>query len=84
MSAELRDFRCKLTVEADVVLDAEARAFGRDKTDIVRQILHEWALKKIMAANVLHRNLRSEGLSGASGGAAGGDGGIEGANRVES
>jgi len=66
MSAELRDFRGKITVEADVVLDAEARAFGRDKSDIAREILHNWALKKIMAANVLGRRLRGEGLGSPS------------------
>lgn len=78
MSAELRDFRGKITVESDLVLDSEARAFRRDKTDIVRQILHEWALKKIMAANVLKRRMQAEGITGGSSGRAVGDEGIEG------
>ena len=65
MSLELRDFRGKITVETDVALEAQARAFKRDKSDIAREILHNWALKKIMEANVLHRTMKSEGLSGA-------------------
>lgn len=64
MSAELRDFRGKITVEADLALESMAQAFKRDKSDIAREILHNWALKKIMEANVLARRLRAEGLDG--------------------
>jgi hypothetical protein len=66
VSAELRDFRGKITVEADLALDSMAQAFKRDKSDIAREVLHNWALRKIMEANVLARRLKAEGLDGAS------------------
>jgi hypothetical protein len=66
MSAELRDFRGKITVEADVALESVAQAFKRDKSDVAREVLHNWALRKIMEANVLARRLKSEGLDGDS------------------
>jgi hypothetical protein len=69
MSADLRDFRSKITVETDLALDAMSRAFKRDKADIAREVLHTWALRKIMEANVLSRLMRAEGVSGASQGA---------------
>jgi len=68
MSLELKDFRGKLTVETDAVLDAEARVHGQDKSEIVREIMHAWALRKINAATVLHRIMKSEGLAAADGG----------------
>lgn len=73
MSAELRDFRGKITVEADLALESMAQAFKRDKSDIAREILHNWALKKIMEANVLARRLRAEGITGEDGRNSGSD-----------
>ena len=64
MSAELRDFRGKVTAETDMALEAMSRAFKRDKSDIAREVLHTWALKKIMEANVLARMLNTEGITG--------------------
>lgn len=73
MAAELRDFRGKITVETDIALEAMAQAFKRDKSDIVREILHNWALRKIMEANVLARRLKAEGIAGNGQGEAGSD-----------
>jgi hypothetical protein len=66
MSAELRDFRSKITPQTDMALDAMSRAFKRDKADIAREVLHQWALRKILEANVLSRLLRTEGVSSAA------------------
>lgn len=68
MSAELKDYRGRITAEADCVLEAEAQSTGRDRQEIVREILHEWALKRIHGASVLERLLRREGLGGIGGG----------------
>lgn len=71
MAAELRDFRGKITVEADIALESMAQAFKRDKADVAREVLHNWALKKIMEANVLTRRMRGEGIGGEDGGSSG-------------
>lgn len=68
MSAELRDFRGKITPETYLVLEAEGVAFDRDKADIAREVLHAWALRKIHESTVLARLMQVEGISGATGG----------------
>lgn len=64
MSAPLKDFRGKVTPETDCVLEAEARTTGRERQEIVRSILHDWALDRIHGASVLHRLLEVQGLEG--------------------
>lgn len=71
MAVELRDLRAKITVEADAALDAESRTSGRDRSEIVRDVLHAWASDRIDMAKLLLRRLESEGLGEASGGGAG-------------
>lgn len=64
MSAELKDFRGKLTTETDCVLEAINRVSGRDRSEIVREILHKWAIEKIHENSVLTGLLAREGLGG--------------------
>lgn len=64
MSAPLVDVRCKITAEADCVLEAVARTTGRDRSEIIRDWLHERALTHIAEARLLDKLLRSEGLRG--------------------
>ena len=71
MGVELKDFRGRITPEADCVLEAEARSTGRDRQEIVREILHEWAERRIHGASVLHNLLRAEGLKGIAEGTTG-------------
>lgn len=71
MSTELKDFRGKITVEADCVIEAEARTTGRDKAEIVREWLHDEALRRIRAATLLDRLLRAEGEPGIAEGGSG-------------
>lgn len=69
MSLPLIDLRAKVTPEADAVLEAVQRATGKDKSEVVRDVLHKWAMNEIHAASVLQSILQREGLSGANGGA---------------
>lgn len=80
MSIELKDFRGKITAEADCVLEAESRSTGLERQEIVRNILHEWAMKRIHGATVLQRLLRAEGLPGVGEGVSGNVGESQGAS----
>lgn len=61
MSLDLKDFRGKITPDTDIALEAHARATGRDKAEIARQVLDEWARTQIHVATVITRLTRSEG-----------------------
>jgi hypothetical protein len=64
VSLPLRDLgRFRITIEADLALEAEHRASGRDKSEIARDVLHAWSLRKIEEAKVLSKLLNVEGLS---------------------
>lgn len=65
MSADLVDLRAKITVETHCALAAEARALDVDRAEVVRAVLHEWAMKRIHGASVLNACLRAKGLGGA-------------------
>jgi hypothetical protein len=71
MSLELVDLRSKITVEADICLEAEALATGKDKSEVVREVLQAWALSRITVCNVVIKRLEAQGLgrdlSGTSG-----------------
>jgi hypothetical protein len=71
MSEPLKDLRAKVTPETDAVLEAVARATGRDRSEIVREVLHDWALIEIGKASMVHKMLRAEGLPGIGEGIAG-------------
>ena len=71
MSVPLQDHRTKITPETEAVLEAVNKATGRDMSAITRDVLHQWAVKEIHAANVLHGILAREGLAGEPKGIAG-------------
>lgn len=64
MSLDLKDLRAKITPEADAALEARAASTGKEKAEIVRELLHEWALSQIQMAKLLDRRLKAEGFSG--------------------
>lgn len=66
MSADLIDFRGKITAETYAWLDAESRTTGRPKQEILRDAIHQIALEKIHAAKVLTALAPAEGISRAS------------------
>ena len=59
--AELVDVRCKVTEETNQVLEAKARARNLDKSEVIRAVLHEWALREIHESTLVVRLTRSEG-----------------------
>jgi predicted DNA-binding protein len=71
MSSELKDLRAKITPRTNAVLEALNRTTGRDKSEIVREILEKWADEQIHAATLIDRLLVGEGEPGISEGASG-------------
>jgi hypothetical protein len=63
VSLPLRDFRGKVTVETDVVLEALHRATGKEKSEIARDVLHEWASRQLDAASVMAKLSVVEGIA---------------------
>ncbi|MBA3563089.1 MAG: hypothetical protein H0W33_03590 [Gammaproteobacteria bacterium] len=74
----LKDFRGKVTAETDAVLEAINRVTGRDRSEIAREVLHEWATEQIHVARVLDQRLRAEGLHAIGEGTSGSAGGARG------
>lgn len=71
MAQDLRDLRAKVSVETDCALEAAARVTGRDRSEIVRDVMHRWALEEIDRATVLLRRLSAEGIAAAPEGGSG-------------
>jgi hypothetical protein len=71
MSLELVDFRTKISHETDAVLDMLQRTTGRDRSELAREVLHEWAMAKVHEANVLANLFAAKGLKGIAGGTSG-------------
>lgn len=67
MSANLKDFRGKVTAETWCWLEATSRATGQDQAVIVRELLHKHACQFLEAAKVADRLLSAEGISGNEG-----------------
>lgn len=65
MAAPLKDFRGKITPEADCVLEAMSRVSGKDRAELVRDVLHEWAVDRLSEHSILQKLLAAEGLAGA-------------------
>jgi hypothetical protein len=71
VAADLKDFRGKITIETHCVVEAMHRVSGDDRREIVRKVLHEWAVQKVREAKITDALLRSEGIPGIVEGIAG-------------
>jgi hypothetical protein len=58
----LKDFRLGISETIDIMLDAQATAFGKDKAAIAREVLAEWARKKIHEHKVMAKRLAANGM----------------------
>ena len=64
MGPELHDLRAKVTAETAVVLESRAKSRAIDQSELVREILHDWALDAIHEASLIAAGLDREGLPG--------------------
>lgn len=71
MSAELFDLRAKVTALGHCALAAYSRAHVIDKSELVRDIIEEWAKKQVHGASLLHACLKAQGVTAADAGASG-------------
>lgn len=62
MSVPLKDFRLGITESIDIMLDAQALAFGKDKAAVAREVLAEWAKRKAHEHKVIARRLAANGM----------------------
>lgn len=67
MSLELVDSRFKATQETDAVLEAMHRATGREKSEITREVMHEWAMKRVHESSLVTQLMKAKGLAGSVG-----------------
>lgn len=63
MVNELIDLRVKITDLADKWLDAESSVTGRDRAEIVREILHHHAQSKVEEFNIRQEAYSAKGLA---------------------
>jgi hypothetical protein len=64
MTMPLVDYRGKITAEAHAVLEGKSRHEGRDMAEIVREILHAWALSKVDEHRLIGKSLSVAGFEG--------------------
>lgn len=66
MSLDLIDVRAKVTPEAFCAIAAYARAHDVEKSEVVRDVMHAWAVKQIHSASMLASCLRAKGMTAAA------------------
>lgn len=71
MAAPLKDFRGKITAETDCVLEAMSRVTGKDRAELAREVLHDWASDRLEERIILNGLLKAQGLAGEHEGTAG-------------
>ena len=64
MSAELIDARTKITELTDTVLDVRHTITGKDRSEIIREVMHDWALRCELESKLLQSAMKAKGLAG--------------------
>jgi hypothetical protein len=64
VSEEYEDFRGKLTKLGWCYAEAERRTTGNDLSEIVRDIVHEWAERRHLAAIEAQKLMEAKGIAG--------------------
>ena len=71
MALHLIDCRIKITQQSDAVLELIHQQTGKDKSEIHREAMHEWAMKEFDKLRLLNEIMVGKGLprelEGASG-----------------
>lgn len=62
MSIPLKDFRTAISESIDIWLDAVAAANKVDKATVARDVLQEWADRKMHEHRLAHRRMTANGL----------------------
>lgn len=68
---KLIDARAKITPLANAVIEAHHRSDGRDHSEIIRDVLQEWALREASKASLVSELAAREGFTGESQGSPG-------------
>ena len=64
MSAELIDARTRITELTDAVLDVQHRITGKDRSELMREALHDWATRYEHGSSLLHKEMERRGIKG--------------------
>ena len=67
MSEELHDIRSKIPTRTHSLLQAIEQATGQTQSEIVRDVLQQWAEKKLHEATIIARVMRGQGIIGSAG-----------------
>jgi hypothetical protein len=71
MAADLKDLRAKITARTWCFLESESRATGKELSELVREILSEWAAVRLHAHIEAGKLLAAEGEPGIAAGNSG-------------
>ena len=71
MAADLKDLRAKITPRTWCFLESESRATGKELSELVRDILSDWASVRLLAHIEARKLLEAEGDPGIAAGASG-------------
>ena len=63
MSLPVKDYRGGITPLSHAVLSSIAEANGMEMQELVRDVLHKFALKQVRACSLIQRALKANGIA---------------------